>query len=95
LQVIAVKADGAMRDALSIFDQVAGFSGNNITYSEVVENLNVLDYEYYFSITSAFLEHSTVKALLIFNEILLKGFDGLNFIGGLSSHLRDLIVSKE
>ena len=95
LQVIAVKADGAMRDALSIFDQVAGFSGNNITYSEVVENLNVLDYEYYFSITSAFLEHSTVKALLIFNEILLKGFDGLNFIGGLSSHLRDLLVSKD
>lgn len=95
LQVIAVKADGAMRDALSIFDQVAGFSGNNITYSEVVENLNVLDYEYYFSITSAFLDHSATKALLIFNEILQKGFDGLNFIGGLSSHLRDILVSKD
>lgn len=95
LQVIAVKADGAMRDALSIFDQVAGFSGNNITYREVVDNLNVLDYEYYFNITSAFLEHSTVKALLIFNEILMKGFDGLNFIGGLSAHFRDLLVSRD
>jgi DNA polymerase-3 subunit gamma/tau len=95
LSVIAMKADGAMRDALSIFDQVASFSNRNITYREVLDNLNVLDYEYYFKITECFLEASADKALLLFNEILQKGFDGQNFIGGLSSHLRDLLVSKD
>ncbi|HEX2395281.1 MAG TPA: DNA polymerase III subunit gamma/tau, partial [Bacteroidales bacterium] len=89
LNVIALKADGAMRDALSIFDQVASFSNRNITYQEVLDNLNVLDYEYYFRMTSFFLEAAADKTLLLFNEILQKGFDGQNFIGGLSSHLRD------
>jgi DNA polymerase-3 subunit gamma/tau len=95
LHVIAMKADGAMRDALSIFDQVASFSGRNITYQEVLENLNVLDYEYYFRITAAFLEGNAAQALLIFNDILQRGFDSLNFLGGLSSHLRDLLVCQD
>jgi len=95
LNVIALKADGAMRDALSIFDQVASFSNRNITYLEVLDNLNVLDYEYYFRATEAFLEGSTSKALMIFNEILQRGFDGQNFVSGLSSHLRDLLVCHD
>jgi DNA polymerase-3 subunit gamma/tau len=95
LNVIALKADGAMRDALSIFDQVASFSNRNITYQEVLDNLNVLDYEYYFRITEAFLEGSATKALIIFNEVLQRGFDGQNFIGGLSSHFRDLLVCHD
>ncbi|HLO57713.1 MAG TPA: DNA polymerase III subunit gamma/tau [Bacteroidales bacterium] len=95
LNVIALKADGAMRDALSIFDQVASFSNRNITYHEVLDNLNVLDYEYYFKLTSYFLEGSATQALLLFNEILQKGFDGQNFIGGLSSHFRELLVSRD
>ncbi len=95
LNVIALKADGAMRDALSIFDQVASFSGRNITYREVLDNLNVLDYEYYFRITEAFLETSVPKALMIYNEILQRGFDGQNFIGGLASHFRDLLVCHD
>ncbi len=95
LNVIALKADGAMRDALSIFDQVASFSQKNITYAEVLENLNVLDYEYYFKITDAFLKQDAASALLIFDEILQRGFDGQNFIGGLSSHFRDLLVCRD
>jgi DNA polymerase III subunit gamma/tau len=95
LNVIALKADGAMRDALSIFDQVASFSNKNITYLEVLDNLNVLDYEYYFNMTGTFLEGSSTNALLLFNEILQRGFDGQNFIGGLSSHLRDLLVCHD
>jgi DNA polymerase-3 subunit gamma/tau len=95
LNVIALKADGAMRDALSIFDQVASFSRKNITYAEVLENLNVLDYEYYFKVTEAFLKEDTAGALVLFDEILQRGFDGQNFIGGLSSHLRDLLVCKD
>jgi DNA polymerase-3 subunit gamma/tau len=95
LNVIALKADGAMRDALSIFDQVASFSQKNITYAEVLENLNVLDYEYYFKVTDAFLKQYAAVALVIFDEILQRGFDGQNFIGGLSSHLRDLLVCKD
>ena len=95
LNVIALKADGAMRDALSIFDQVASFSQKNITYAEVLENLNVLDYEYYFKVTDAFLKQDAAGALVIFDEILQRGFDGQNFIGGLSSHLRDLLVCKD
>jgi DNA polymerase III subunit gamma/tau len=95
LNVIAIKADGAMRDALSIFDQVASFSQKNITYAEVLENLNVLDYEYYFKITDSFLNHDTTSALLIFDEILQRGFDGQNFIGGLSTHFRDLLVCRD
>jgi DNA polymerase III subunit gamma/tau len=95
LNVIALKADGAMRDALSIFDQVASFSQRNITYAEVLENLNVLDYEYYFKVTEAFLNQDAAGSLVIFDEILQRGFDGQNFIGGLSSHLRDLLVCKD
>jgi len=95
LNVIALKADGAMRDALSIFDQVASFSSRNITYHEVLENLNVLDYEYFFRITETFLEGSANKAMLLFNEILQRGFDGQNFMGGLAAHFRDLLVSRD
>jgi DNA polymerase-3 subunit gamma/tau len=95
LNVIALKADGAMRDALSIFDQVASFSNRNITYREVLDNLNVLDYEYFFKITENFLAGSANKALLLFNEILQRGFDGQNFVGGLASHFRDLLVSHD
>lgn len=95
LNVIALKADGGMRDALSIFDQVVSFTGGNITYKSVIENLNVLDYEYYFHLTDNFLENNVCEALLLFNEVLNKGFDGNHFITGLSSHLRDLLVSKD
>lgn len=95
LNVIALKADGAMRDALSIFDQVASFANKNITYQEVLENLNVLDYEYYFRITEAFLEGSAANVLVLFNEILQRGFDGQNFMGGLASHFRDLLVCHD
>lgn len=94
LHIIAQKADGAMRDALSIFDQIVSFSGRNITYQNVIENLNVLDYEYYLRITNAFLGQDLSSALLIFNEILEKGFDGHNFIAGLSSHFRNLLVCR-
>lgn len=95
LNVIAQKADGGMRDALSIFDQVVSFTGGNIQYKSVIENLNVLDYEYYFRLTDCFLENRVSDALLIFNDILNKGFDGSHFITGLSSHFRDLLVSKD
>ncbi len=95
LHVIAQKADGAMRDALSVFDQVVSFSGNNIEYQSVIDNLNILGYEYYFNITQTFLDADVSKALLIFNEILDKGFDAHNFLGGLASHCRDLLVSKD
>lgn len=95
LHVIATKADGAMRDALSIFDQIVSFSGRNITYSDVISNLNVLDYEYYFRITGAALDGNVTSVLLTFNEILNKGFDGYNFMAGLNNHLRDLLVSRD
>jgi DNA polymerase-3 subunit gamma/tau len=95
LNVIAMKADGGMRDALSIFDQVVSFTGGNITYKSVIENLNVLDYEYYFRLTDCFLENRVSDALLLFNDVLNKGFDGSHFITGLSSHCRDLLVSKD
>lgn len=95
LNVIALKADGGMRDALSIFDQVVSFTGGHITYKSVIENLNVLDYEYYFKLTDFFLENKISDALLLLNDVLNKGFDGNHFITGLSSHLRDLLVSKD
>lgn len=95
LNVIAMKADGGMRDALSIFDQVVSFTGGNITYQNAIENLNVLDYEYYFRLTDYFLENKVPDSLLLFNEVLNKGFDGNHFITGLSSHFRDLLVSKD
>ncbi|WP_455966644.1 DNA polymerase III subunit gamma/tau [Bacteroides fluxus] len=95
LNVIALKADGGMRDALSIFDQVVSFTGGHITYKSVIENLNVLDYEYYFKLTDFFLDNKVGDALLLLNDVLNKGFDGSHFITGLSSHLRDLLVSKD
>ena len=95
LNVIAMKADGCMRDALSIFDQVVSFTGGNITYKSVIDNLNVLDYEYYFRLTDCFLANKVSDALLLFNDVLNKGFDGSHFITGLSSHFRDLLVGKD
>jgi DNA polymerase-3 subunit gamma/tau len=95
LNIIAQKADGAMRDALSIFDQVVSFSGSNITYQNVIENLNVLDYDYYFKLTDAFLSNKISDTLIIFNEIIDKGFDAHHFINGLSEHFRNLLVCRD
>ena len=95
LTVIAQKADGGMRDALSIFDQVTSFSNGNITYKSVINNLNVLDYEYYFKLTEYFLENKVPESMLLLNEILKKGFDGNHFITGLAEHFRDLLVSHD
>ena len=94
LHVIAHKADGAMRDALTIFDQTIAFCGTDVRYQDVLRNLNVLDYEYSFSLVDAFLKGDYPTALTTFDEILTKGFNALHFIAALSSHLRDLIVSK-
>ncbi|MBE6235150.1 MAG: DNA polymerase III subunit gamma/tau [Bacteroidales bacterium] len=94
LHVIAHKADGAMRDALTIFDQTVAFCGTDVRYHDVLRNLNVLDYEYSFSLVDAFLRGDYPSALLAFDEILTKGFNALHFVAALSSHLRDLIVSK-
>ena len=94
LHVIANKADGAMRDALTIFDQTVAFCGTKVQYKDVLKNLNVLDYEYSFSLTDAFLAGDYPKAFLIFDEILAKGFNALHFVAALSSHFRDLTVSK-
>ncbi|MBR3951688.1 MAG: DNA polymerase III subunit gamma/tau [Bacteroidaceae bacterium] len=95
LSVIAQKADGGMRDALSIFDQIASFTAGNITYNSVIENLNVLDYEYYFRLTEAFLSANVSSALLLYKEICDKGFESQHFISGLSNHFRNLLVSKD
>jgi DNA polymerase-3 subunit gamma/tau len=95
LNVIAQKADGGMRDALSIFDQVVSFTGGKITYRAVIDNLNVLDYEYYFRLTDSMLTGNVCQAMLILNEIISKGFDGQNIITGLASHFRDLLVCKD
>ncbi|MBR1791259.1 MAG: DNA polymerase III subunit gamma/tau [Bacteroidaceae bacterium] len=95
LTVIAQKADGGMRDALSIFDQVASYSGGNLTYQRVIENLNVLDYDYYFRLVDLMLEKKIPECMLLYNEILSRGFDGAPFISGLAAHLRDLLVSHD
>ena len=95
LNVIAQKADGAMRDALSIFDQVVSFCGKNLTYDKVIENLNVLDYDYYFKLTDLFHDGKVAEAFLLFNEIMEKGFDAGNLVSGLGRHFRDLLVAKE
>jgi len=95
LNIIAQKADGAMRDALSIFDQVVSFSGSEITYQKVIENLNVLDYDYYFKITDSFLKNNISENLLLFNEIIDRGFDAHHFINGLSEHFRNLLVCRD
>lgn len=93
LNVVAIKADGAMRDALSIFDQIVSFSGNKITYQNTIANLNVLDYDYYFQMIDAILEMRSVDTLLLFNSILERGFDAQYFLSGIALHLRDLLVS--
>lgn len=95
LNVIAQKADGGMRDALSIFDQVAAFCQGNITYQQTIADLNVLDAAYYFKIVDCFLCGNIPELMLTYNEILSKGFDGSYFIGGLNTHLRNLLVSKD
>lgn len=95
LHIIAQKADGALRDALSIFDQIVSFAGNTVTYKAVIDNLNVLDYDYYFKITGTIMEEKIPASLLIFNEILNNGFDGHNFITGLGEHFRNLLVCKD
>ncbi|MBE0673620.1 MAG: DNA polymerase III subunit gamma/tau [Bacteroidales bacterium] len=95
LHVIATKADGALRDALSIFDQIISYSNGRISYKDVIDNLNLLDYEYYFRIVEASLEGNYSRSLLLFNEVLENGFDGHNFIAGLGSHIRDLLVSRD
>lgn len=95
LNVLAQKSDGGMRDALSIFDQVVSFTGGNVTYKAVIDNLNVLDYEYYFKLTEAVLTNNVIDSLLILNDILNKGFDGHNIVTGVASHFRDLLVCKD
>ncbi|MBQ3845186.1 MAG: DNA polymerase III subunit gamma/tau [Bacteroidales bacterium] len=95
LNIIAQKADGALRDALSIFDQMVSFSGNNITYKDVIANLNVLDYEYYFGMVENILANDVNSILLLINEVVNKGFDAQNFIQGMASHLRNLLLGKD
>lgn len=95
LNIIAQKADGGMRDALSIFDQTVSYTAGNVTYKAVIENLNVLDFEYYFKLTDAILAANVVDCLLILNDILNRGFEGQYIINGLTSHFRDLLVCKD
>jgi DNA polymerase-3 subunit gamma/tau len=95
LHIIAQKADGGLRDALSMFDQIVSFSDGNVTYRTVIDNLNILDYDYYFNIIDGLLKEDTAATLLLFDEILGKGFDGAHFISGLSEHFRNLLVSKD
>ena len=95
LHVIAQKADGGMRDALSLFDQMVSYTQGNVTYQGVIGSLNILDYDYYFRFTDFFLEHKVSETMLLFDEVLRRGFDGGNFITNLTAHLRDLLVSRE
>ncbi|MCB2208110.1 MAG: DNA polymerase III subunit gamma/tau [Bacteroidetes bacterium] len=95
LHIIAQKADGALRDALSTFDQIVSYSGDTLTYKNVIENLNILDYEYYFKVSEAILHADISALLLIFNEIIENGFDGQHFISGLTEHLRNLLIIKD
>ncbi len=95
LHLIAQKADGALRDALSIFDQIVTFAGNNLTYQSVIDNLNILDYDYYFRIVDSAQKEDIPNSLLLLNDIVNKGFDAHNFIVGLSDHYRNLLVCKD
>jgi len=95
LHIIAQKADGGLRDACSMFDQMVAFTENNLTYKQVVENLHVLDYDYYFKLTDAFIGSRLPEIMVTFDDILKKGFDGHNFIIGLGEHLRNILVSKD
>ena len=94
LRVVAAKADGALRDALSIFDQLVSFSGKNITYKDTIQNLNVLDVDNYFQVMDMVLSEDVSGALLLFDDILSKGFDAQNFIAGLASHIRNLLLAQ-
>lgn len=95
LHIIAQKADGGLRDALSMFDQIVSFSGANVTYRSVIDNLNILDYDYYFNVTDSLLKEDSSSTLVLFDEILSKGFDGAHFISGLTEHFRNLLVGKD
>ncbi|SDM42586.1 DNA polymerase-3 subunit gamma/tau [Daejeonella rubra] len=95
LHLIAQKADGGLRDALSMFDQIVSFSSKNVNYKSVIDNLNILDYDYYFKLTDSILSEDVANALLVFDEILSNGFDGNHFITGLASHFRNLLVCKD
>lgn len=95
LHIIAQKADGGLRDALSMFDQIVSYTNKNLTYKSVIDNLNILDYDYYFKLTDYLSSGDVSNALLLFNEILNNGFDGNNFINGLASHFRNLLVGKD
>lgn len=95
LHLIAQKADGGLRDALSMFDQIVSFSNKNVSYKAVIDNLNILDYDYYFKTTDALLSENISQVLLIFDEILQNGFDGNHFIIGLAAHFRNLLVCKD
>ena len=95
LAIIAEKSDGGMRDALSIFDQVVSFTGGQVTYQKTIENLNVIDYDYYFRLTDMFLQKQIPESMVLLNEILAKGFDGSHLISGLMLHLRNLLVSRD
>lgn len=95
LHIIAQKADGGLRDALSMFDQIVSFSNRNVTYQAVIDNLNILDYDYYFQLMTAIVGEDAAEALLILDNVMNRGFDGGHFIAGLSNHLRNLLVTKE
>ena len=95
LAIIAEKSDGGMRDALSIFDQIVSFTGGQVTYQKTIENLNVIDYDYYFRLTDMFLQKQIPESLVLLNDILAKGFDGSHLISGLMLHLRNLMVSRD
>jgi len=95
LHIIAQKSDGALRDALSTFDQIVSYSGDKLSYRNVIENLNILDYEYYFKVTDAILKNDISQLLLTFNEIIENGFDGQHFITGLNEHFRNLLIIKD
>src|SRR5690606_6162347 len=95
LHLIAQKSDGGLRDALSMFDQLVSFSNKNLSYQAVIDNLNVLDYDYYFKITQAIQEQDSAACLILLDEILANGFDGSHFISGLAAHFRNLLVAKD
>ena len=94
MRVVATKADGALRDALSIFDQLVSFSGKNITYKETIQNLNVLDVDNYFQVLDIVLSEDVSGALLLLDDILAKGFDAQNFISGFATHIRNLLLAQ-
>lgn len=95
LHIIAQKADGALRDALSIFDRIVTFAGNRITYKDVIDNLTILDYDYFFKVTDLAIDGNHTELLLLFNNVLMNGFDGQHFLSGLADHLRNLLIAKE